>query len=327
MPPTLSKGDTLDFRNVGLPTDFLEMATPVSAAANVAFLEGPTATADGRVFFSDIANNRIMVLDTSTGDCQPWRIASGCANGLLFDADGRLLACEGDNWQPHTGNRRISRTDIQTGSYEVLTDCYEGARYNAPNDIAARSNGQIFFTDPCYGDRSQMEMEHESIYRIDPDGAVTRLITQPQIQRPNGIALSPDEATLYIVDSCPVVDGNRKIWAFDLSDSGEVSEQRCVIDFAPGRGVDGMAVDTQGNLYLAAGIARPRGPHETDDVPPGIWIVTPAGEIQGRIPIPEDVLTNVTFGGDDLRTLFVTAGKTLFQTRTTIPGFVVHRKL
>ncbi len=317
----------MDYQHVGLPVEFLETGNPVSAAANVAFLEGPTATADGRVFFSDIANNRIMVLEEATGDCQAWRLASGCSNGLLFDAEGRLLACEGDNWAPHTGNRRITRTDIHSGRMEVLTDCYDGARYNAPNDIAARSNGQVFFTDPCYGDRTQMEMEHESVYRIDPDGTVTRVITQPDIQRPNGIALSPDETTLYIVDSCPVVGGNRKVWAFDLSPAGEVSGQRWVIDFAPGRGVDGMAVDSKGNLYLAAGIACPRGPHETTDVPPGIWILTSSGDVQGRIPIPEDVLTNVTFGGEDLRTLYVTAGKTLFTTRVAIPGFVVHRPL
>ena len=89
---------------------------------------------------------------------------------------------------------------------------------------------------------------------------------------------------------------------------------------------DGMAVDQQGNLYIAAGITRPRGPHETADIPPGIWIVTPEGELKGRIPIPEDVLTNVTFGGDDLRTMYVVSGKTLFSIRINTPGFVVHRK-
>ena len=87
-----------------------------------------------------------------------------------------------------------------------------------------------------------------------------------------------------------------------------------------------MAVDQAGNLYIAAGIRRPRGPHETTDVPPGIWVFTPDGTPRGRIDIPEDVLTNVTFGGDDLKTLFIAAGKTLFQIRVTVPGFVVHRR-
>jgi len=87
-----------------------------------------------------------------------------------------------------------------------------------------------------------------------------------------------------------------------------------------------MAVDAAGNLYVAAGIFRPRGPHETTEVPPGIYIITPGGELKGRIPIPEDVLTNVTFGGDDLRTLYITAGRTLYSIRVAIPGWVVHRR-
>jgi len=314
-----------DFQSTGLPSDFMAQAS-VTAAAGVAFTEGPAAAADGNVYFSDIANNRIMRFDSRTGHLAVWRTPSGRANGLLFDAQGRLLACEGNEFGANDGHRRITRTCMTTGRIEVLTERFEGKRYNAPNDIAACSNGQIFFTDPCYGDRSWMELETDSVYRIDPDGTVSCVITQPEIQRPNGIALSPDEQTLYLVDSCPGTGGNRKIWAFDLAADGGLSGQRVVIDFAPGRGGDGMAVDQQGNLWIAAGIAAPRGPHESADVPPGIWIVTPAGDIQGRIPIPEDVLTNVTFGGEDLQTLFVAAGKTLFSIRVAVPGFVVHRK-
>ena len=295
-------------------------------AVSVAFLEGPAAHADGRVFFSDIINNRILVWDSRQGGpFSVWRADSGRANGLLFDAQGRLIACEGNEFATD-GRRRITRTDLGTGRVEVLTDRYEGKRYNAPNDVAADSQGRLYFTDPCYSDRSLMELEHESVYRIDPDGTVVRLITQPAVQRPNGIALSPDERTLYIVDACPIAHGNRKIWAFALDGSGHVSQQRLVFDFAPGRGGDGMAVDQQGNLYIAAGIRRPRSPHETTDVPPGIYVITPAGELLGRLSIPEDVLTNVTFGGDDLRTLFITAGKTLYTVRVEIPGFVIHRR-
>lgn len=314
----------IDFHSVPLPVSFLESAEVVPAAA-VAFLEGPAATADGCVYFSDIANNRIMRFDANDGSCTVFRQPSGRANGLLFDPQGRLLACEGNEWGDDDGNRRLTRTDLSTGETEVLTHRFDGARYNAPNDVAATSNGFIFFTDPCYHDRQRMQMEHESVYRIDPDGRVVRLISQPDIERPNGIALSPDERTLYLVDSCPIVGGNRKIWAFDLSAEGTVANQRVVFDFAPGRGGDGMAVDRQGNLYVAAGIYRPRGPHESPDVPTGIWIISPNGSVQGRIPIPEDVITNVTFGGPDLKTLFIAAGKTLFQVRVAIPGWVVHR--
>ena len=314
-----------DFHSVKLPDDFVD-ATSFLPVACVAFLEGPAAAADGVVYFSDIANNRIMKFDSDDGACAVYRQPSGRANGLLFDAQGRLLACEGNEWGDDDGHRRITRTDIASGEIEVLTERFEGARYNAPNDIAATSHGFLFFTDPCYHDRNRMEMEQESVYRIDPGGQVTRVISQPDIQRPNGIALSPDEKTLYLIDSCPNIGGNRKIWAFDLTEDGTVSNQRVVFDFAPGRGGDGMAIDQQGNLYVAAGIFQPRGPHESADVPTGIWIIAPDGTVRGRIPIPEDVITNVTFGGPDLKTLYVVAGKTLFRIAVTIPGWVVHRR-
>ncbi len=315
----------VDFHAVGFPTDLAD-TTGAAPAASIAFTEGPAAAADGTVFFSDIANNRIMRLRSGSQRADVFREPSGRANGLLFDAQGRLLACEGNEFGDNDGNRRITRTDLQTGEVEVLTDSFEGKRYNAPNDIAALSNGLIFFTDPCYGDRATMELDHDSVYRINLDGSVDRVITQPEIQRPNGIAISPDERTLYLVDSCPVIGGNRKIWAFDLSTDGEISNQREIIDFAPGRGGDGMAVAQNGDLYIAAGISRARGPHEATTVPPAIWIVSPAGEVKGRIPIVEDVLTNVTFGGDDLKTLYIAAGKTLFSIRVETPGYVVHRR-
>lgn len=300
-------------------------AAQLESAVAVAFLEGPAAHADGRVFFSDIWNNCILCFDPRSKQTTVFRADSGRTNGNLFDPQGRLLSCEGNEFGPG-GRRRITRSDLTTGQVEVLTDSFEGQPYNAPNDIAARSNGQIFFTDPCYGDRTTMRLTHESVYRIDVDGRVTKILSQPAIQRPNGIALSPDEKTLYVVDSCPVLGGNRKIWAFDLSEQGEASGQRQIYDFAPGRGGDGMAVAQDGNLYIAAGIAHARGPHETTDIAPGIYVVTPHGELLGMISIPEDVLTNVTFGGDDLRTLYITAGKTLFTIRVNIPGWVVHRR-
>lgn len=315
-----------NFHQVGLPLGFVAADAQVAPATFTAFLEGPAAAANGDVYFSDIVNNRILKLPAQSSSFTVFRQPSGRTNGLLFDAQGRLLACEGNEFGPNDGHRRITRTDLGTGKVEILTERYDGKRYNAPNDIAACSNGRIFFTDPCYGDRATMELDHESVYRIDPDGKVTRALTQPQIERPNGVALSPDERTLYVVDSCAIVGGNRKIWAFDLAADGGLSNQRLIFDFAPGRGGDGMAVDAQGHLYIAAGIARPRGPHETADVPPGIYVLSPDGTLQGRIPVPEDVLTNCTFGGADLRTLYITAGRTLYQVRVATPGWAVHRR-
>jgi gluconolactonase len=309
-----------------LPAGFIDAGAQVTPATAVAFLEGPAADANGHVYFSDIINNRILKLDSRTSEFSVWRADSGRSNGLLFDAQGRLLACEGNEFGGN-GNRRITRTDMKTGHVEVLTDRFEGKRYNAPNDIAARSNGQIFFTDPSYDRRQEMELSHESVYRIDTNGTVTRIITGPDdIQRPNGIALSPDERTLYVVDSNRGQNTNRKIWAFDLDPAGKPSGHRLVFDFAPGRGGDGMAVDIEGNLYIAAGVHRARNDSETTDVPTGIYVISPTGKLHGRIPIPEDIITNVTFGGDDLRTLYITSGKTLWQIRVKIPGFVVHRK-
>jgi gluconolactonase len=303
-----------------------DVAGPPAPVATVAFTEGPAAAADGTVYFSDIANNRILRYSPASGRFDIFRQPSGRANGLLFDHEGSLLVCEGNEFGPNDGHRRVTRINVATGNVEVLCDQYQGRRLNSPNDVACTTDGHIFFTDPCYGDRTTMELDHDSVYHIDPDGRVAIAVSQPDIQRPNGIHLSPDERTLYLVDSCPVIGGNRRIWAFKLDRHRCLSGQRSVFDFAPGRGGDGMAVDRNGTLYVAAGVSRPRGPHETTDVPPGIYLITPDGGLRGRIPIVEDVLTNVTFGGDDLRTLYITAGKTLFSTRVATPGFVVHRR-
>ena len=308
--------------NLDLPPGVSSVPT---TATSIAFTEGPACDAEGNLYFTDIVNNRILVLDVGARYYRVFRTPSGRANGLLFDAQGRLLACEGNEFCPDDGHRRITRTDLVNGKVDVLTDRYDGKKYNAPNDIAACSNGQLFFTDPCYYDRTTMELDHDSVYRIDLNGTVTRVLTQPQIQRPNGIALSPDERTLYLVDSCPVAGGHRKIWAFDLASDGTLGNQRLIFDFARGRGGDGMCVDSQGTLYIAAGISQARGPHETAEVAPGVYAIRPDGKVLGRIPVSEDVITNCTWGGLDLKTLYITAGKTVYQTRVEVSGWVVHR--
>jgi gluconolactonase len=214
---------------------------------------------------------------------------------------------------------------MRTGALEVLTDRYDGKRYNSPNDLAIDAQGRIYFTDPRYkADRSDLEMDVEAVYRLDPDGRVIRILQQPAIQKPNGITISPDNRTLYLVDSNPAPGGNRKIWAFDLSPDGRPSNQRLVYDFAPGRGGDGMRTDARGNLWIAAGISRPRHANETGDVPSGVYVVTPNGEMLGRIPVPEDSVTNLAFGGPDLKTLYIVSGKSLFSIRVNVAGNVVY---
>ena len=309
---------TTNYHDLPLPKGFDE--TGAASLTALCFTEGPAVGADGTVYYSDIENNRIMQW-SHDGTRTVWREPSHRTNGQTFDPQGRLYHCEGAEFGDG-GGRRVTRTDMTTGDYTVLTETYEGARYNSPNDICTDESGRIFFTDPCYGDRSLMEMELEGVYRIDLDGSVHRILEQPAIERPNGLAVTQDGATLYLIDSCPTVGGNRKVWAFDLDEAGNPSNQRLVYDFGTGRGGDGMRLDVEGNLYVAAGIMTPRGPHESSEVPPGIYVISPTGELLGRLPIAEDVLTNLAFGGPDGRTLYITAGKTLFTARSSVAGQV-----
>ena len=292
-------------------------------ATFVSFLEGPVAASDGTVYFSDIRGNRIMLLRVDD-TLEVFRENAGRANGNAFDQQGRLVTCEGAE-HGRGGRRRVTRTDLATGQVTVLADRYEGNRLNSPNDVTVDTQGRLYFTDPRYEpDRSDLELDVEGVYRIDLNGAITRILEQPDVQRPNGLAVSPDDRILYVIDSHNVIDGNRKIWAFTLDDGGNASAQRLVFDFAPGRGGDGMRLDLEGNLYVCAGILTPRGSHETTLYPPGVYVITPAGELLRRIPIPQDVITNCCFGGDDGRTLYITAGHTLYKTRVDIPGYNVH---
>jgi len=312
---------------VGLPAGLVPADAQVGIAATVCFLEGPAFDGAGNLFFSDIAGNRILKMDPS-GRISVFREDSGRTNGNTFDAQGRLLSCEGAEFGSAEGRRRIVRTDLKTGKVEVLTERYEGKRYNSPNDICVDIHGRIWFTDPYYGpDRHILEMGHEAVYRIDPDGKVTRVLTQPAIQRPNGIAITPDAKTLYVVDSHPQPGGNRKIWAFHVEPDGSLSQQRLVYDFGRGRGGDGMRLDVQGNLWVCAGVMRPRGPGETDEVPPGVYVISPQGQLLGRIPIPEDLITNLAFGGPERKTLYVTAGKTIYRIPVNVSGYALYPPL
>ena len=304
-----------------LPEGLVEANSKVSSAAVIAFTEGPAADAEGSVYFSDIINNRIMKL-SADGQVSVFRADSGRTNGNMFDHEGRLVSCEGSEMGPG-GRRRIVRTDMKTGQVMVLTERFEGRRYNSPNDLAIDSRGRIYFTDPCYGDRSIMEMDIEGVYRIEVNGSVSRVLEQPAIQRPNGIAITPDDKRLYLVDSNPNPGSNRKIWAFDIQPDGKLTNQKMIYDFAPGRGGDGMRLDVQGNLWIAAGISMVRREGETTANPPGVYVITPSGSLLGRIPVPEDLITNLTFAGPDKKTLYITAGKSLYKIKVNVSGWSV----
>jgi gluconolactonase len=149
---------------------------------------------------------------------------------------------------------------------------------------------------------------------------VTRLLTSPEIQRPNGIVISPDDRTLYLVEANGAEGGARMIRAYDLQPDGSLENMRVFYNFYPGRSADGLAIDTQGNVYAAAGLHRPRGTHETLHTKPGVHVISPQGKLLRYIPTWEDTITNCAFGGPDMKTLYITAGKTLYQVRVDVPG-------
>lgn len=312
-----------DLSRVGPPSPLLGPQSTMTTAARVSFLEGPAFDDGNNLYFSDLIGNRIMKM-APDGALSVFRADSGRTNGNTFDGQGRLISCEGAE-QGSGGRRRVVRTDLKSNEMVVLTERYEGHRYNSPNDVCVDTRGRIYFSDPYYGeDRSFLEMSTEAVYRIDPDGAVTRVLSQPQIERPNGLAVTPDARTLYVADSNARPGGNRKIWAFDLSESGVPGRQRLVFDFGKGRGADGMRLDMQGNLWVAAGILLPRTAGETTDVPAGVYVISPQGKLLGRLPIPEDVTTNLAFGGPGRSTLYVTSGKSIFKIPVAVQGYALY---
>lgn len=285
----------------------------VEIAAAVSFTEGPTVDREGNVYFTDIVSQRIMKLGVD-GLVSTYREHSNVANGLLFDPQGRLIACEGAEFERNgikiSGKPRVTRTDLRTGKIEILADNYQGTPLKGPNDVTMDARGRLYFTD----------LTGAAVYRIDAPGKLTPILTAPDIQRPNGIQISPDDKILYLVESNGAQGGARMIRAYDLLPDGSVSNMRVHYDFYPGRSADGMSIDIQGNLYASAGLNRLRGTAETLDTKGGVYVISPAGKLLKFIPIPEDAITNNAFGGPDMKTLYITAGKTLFKVRTEIAG-------
>jgi len=288
----------------------LEVATAVS------MLEGPTVDRDGNVFFSDVITQRIMRFSRE-GVLSVFRERSNAANGLVIDPQGRLVAVEGATSATAkryglvvSGKPRVTRTDIKTGKIEILAEKFDGMPLSGPNDVTIDGKGRLYFTDSS----------GVAVYRIDAPGKLSRILAAPDIQQPNGIQISPDDKTLYLVEANGVEGGARMIRAYDLLPDGSVRNMRVFYNFYPGRSADGMSVDTQGNLYASAGLHSKRGTSETLDTQCGVYVISPEGKLLRFIPIPEDFITNNAFGGDDMKTLYVTAGKTLYKIRTEIPG-------
>lgn len=257
------------------------------------------------------------------GQSRVYRKGAG-TNGLLFDRQGRLLACEAEQ-------RRVTRFEPD-GEITVLTERFQGRRFNQPNDLALDSQGRIYFTDPRYGNRHDMQIvddqgrKVEGVYRIAPDGKVTRVIGR-ELERPNGILVSADDRFLFVADNNNDTSGGaRKLWRFDLNTDGTVDlgSRKLLYDWGDGRGPDGLKQDHSGRLYVAAGLNKPNPPFEpAKDCKGGIYVIAGDGELLTFVPVPRDEVTNCAFGGDDLKTLFITAGGVIFSIRTTTAGRVV----
>ena len=301
-----------------------EAEPEATVATTVAFTEGPAQGPDGLIYFTDVTNNRILRFNPQAKTHEVFRADSNRSNGLLFDPEGRLIACEGSDAERNAP--RLTRTDMKTGKVETLATGFEGKQFNGPNDVTVDSKGRLYFTDPAPDSVSQAPAKPKNatgipaVYRVDPDGKIERILAAPDTEWPNGIVISPDDKTLYLIEAHKTEGGTRAIRAYDLSPGGAVSNRRVLYNFYPGRSADGMAIDQQGNLYAAAGLHRRRGTHETLDTRCGVYVISPQGKLLRFIPIPEDTITNTAFGGPDMRTLYITAGKTLFQTRTEIAG-------
>jgi len=226
-------------------------------------------------------------------------------NGLTLDPEGRLLACE-------HGNRRVSRWE-KSGSVTVLADRYEDMRFNSPNDLVRRKNGDVYFTDPSYfadlklDDPDKLferELDFNGVYRVTADGQVELLIKD--MPSPNGIAFSPDEKKLYVANSRP-----EKFWrVYDVKPDGTIANGKLLLDVTtlPGEGVpDGMKVDTEGNLYATG--------------PAGILVISKQGRHLGTIRVPE-IAANCAWGDADAKTLYITARTGVYRIRLKIPGII-----
>jgi gluconolactonase len=279
--------------------------------------EGPSWDPAGYLFF--VGGNRVSRLD-SHGKVEVFRDDAPGANGSLVDPQGRVLVCE-------AAGRRVTRTE-KDGSLTVLADNYDGKKFNSPNDLTIDSKGRIYFTDPRYGKMDNMELRDaegrlvEGVYRIDSPGKITRIITR-EVERPNGILVSPDDRHLYVADNYNNrVGGARKLYRFDLKKDGTVdpSSRKVMFDWKTGRGPDGFKIDRQGRFYVAAGVNRASQWESADEFKGGIYILSPTGELLEFVPFEKDETTNCAFGGPDLKTLFVTAGGQLWSVPVSTPG-------
>ena len=292
----------------------LYSSTVEQLGTGMRWAEGPVWFGDGRyLLVSDIPHNRIMRWDEATGAFTAYRQPSNNANGLARDRQGRLLACE------HL-TRRITRTEYN-GKITVLADSYNGRRLNSPNDIICKSDGSTWFTDPPFGiggwwegEKAAPELPH-TVYRIDPNGKLNAVLTD--LAGPNGLAFSPDEKTLYIVEAR--AQPSRIIWGYDVAANGGLSNKRKVVDANGPGSIDGFKVDEEGNLWCGFGSNGSPSANAADL--DGVMVYNPQGKAIGHIRLPERC-ANLCFGGTQGNRLFMASSHSLYSLHVEVRGAV-----
>ena len=286
-------------------TQLLGLVDPEADIEQIAtgcqFTEGPLWHATRHfLLFSDIPANKMRKWDADSG-MTVFRDPSGKSNGLTYDKGGHLIACE-------HANRRVSLTTAD-GEVMTIASHYQGKRLNSPNDIVVKSDGSLYFTDPpyglsaAYGVESEKELDFQGVYRLSADHETLTLLVD-DFDRPNGICFSPDESILYINDT-----ERMHVRAFDVQPDGTITNDRVFGEEEGDNGKpDGMKVDVQGNVYLTG--------------PDGIWVFAPDGTHLGIILVPERA-ANLAWGGDDWKTLFITASTSVYRIACKIAGVAV----
>jgi gluconolactonase len=267
--------------------------------------EGPAYFAAGQyLIWSDIPNNRMLRLDGCSGAVSVFRQPAGNSNGNTVDRQGRLVTCE-------HGGRRVSRTEVD-GSVITLADKHDGKRLNSPNDVVVKSDGGIWFTDPSYGidsdyegNLSEREQSGNFVYRIDPKSGEVRVVADDFVQ-PNGLAFSPDESLLYIVDTGRThrENGPAHIRSFAVGDGGKLAGRGVFAECTAGL-FDGFRLDTAGRIWTSAA--------------DGVHCYDPDGTLIGKVLVPE-VVANVCFGGPKRNYLYICGTTSLYGVRLPVNG-------
>lgn len=259
------------------------------------FTEGPAVDRDGNVYFSDVPASQLYKLDVSSGEVRKIRDKTNRGNGLMVNARGEVITCEGDG--------AVVAFNPENQERKVLAEKYQTKPFNGPNDLVIDRLGGIYFTDPYFGRAANAKQDKQGVYYLSPTGNLARVVED--IPLPNGVVLSPDETRLYVISSA-----QPRVMMYPVSGPGRLETGRdfCVLqrprNNQPAAG-DGCTVDEAGNLYVASAV--------------GIQVYSPEGKLLGVIRVPESP-SNCTFGGKDMKTLYVTARTSLYAFPMNVKG-------